>query len=156
VHPSYPFLTSDSSLREFVSLWEARTLPKAQWTHGAHVAVCSFYTVVFGPTEALRRMRQGIPLYNLAVGGQNTEDSGYHETLTCLWAKIVSDFIAVSQFATPFAAVEATVLRYGQERKLHEAFYTYDVVADRRARREWVPPDVETPFNPAKSPGKLP
>jgi hypothetical protein len=101
-------------------------------------------------------MREGIPLYNLACGGQNTEDSGYHETLTCLWAKIVSDFIAAHQFSTAFAAVEATVLRYGQERKLHEAFYSYNVVADRRARREWVAPDVEPPFDSAKRPDKLP
>jgi hypothetical protein len=41
--------------------------------------------------------------------------------------------------------VESTVLRYGQERKLHETFYTFDVVADRLARREWVPPD-KTPL----------
>jgi hypothetical protein len=139
--PSYPFLDSESSLGEFVRLWESRTLPKSQWTHAAHVTVCSFYTAKFGHSEALRRMREGIPLYNVAVGGQNTEDSGYHETLTCLWANVIQEFLAGSQFPTPFAAVEATVRRYGQERKLHEAFYSYDVVADRRARREWVAPD---------------
>ncbi len=137
----HPFLASDSTLRAFVAEWEARTLPKAQWTHAAHVAVCAFYTVEHGHTEALRRMREGIPVYNAAVGGQNTEDSGYHETLTCLWAQIIADFMATQQFTTPFAAVEAAVLRYGQERKLHETFYSYNVVADRRARREWVPPD---------------
>ncbi len=137
----YPFLASDSSLREFVSQWETRTLPKAQWTHAAHVGVCAFYTATLGPAEALRRMREGIPLYNDACGTKNTEDSGYHETLTCLWAQIVADFITAHPFPTPFAAVEATVLRYGQERKLHETFYTFNVVADRRARREWIPPD---------------
>jgi hypothetical protein len=137
----YPFLASESSLRNFVSEWELHALPKEQWTHAAHVAVCAFYTVEHGHTHALRRMREGIPLYNSAVGGQNTEDSGYHETLTCLWAQIIADFMATQQFATSFAAVEATVLRYAQERKLHEAFYSYNIVADRRARREWVPPD---------------
>lgn len=139
--PSYPFLACESALRDFVAQWESHTLPKEQWTHGAHVGVCAYYTVQHGPAEALRRMRAGIPSYNLAVGGQNTADAGYHETLTCLWAQIVADFIAAHPSATPFEAVEATVLRYGQERKLHETFYTFNVVADRRARREWVPPD---------------
>ncbi len=125
-----------------MALWESHQLEKAAWTHAAHVAVCAFYTAEFSAADALRRMREGIPLYNAAVGGQNTADSGYHETLTCLWAKIVGDFIAAGQFATPYAAVCATVERFGEERKLHEAFYSYDVVADRRARREWVPPDV--------------
>jgi hypothetical protein len=136
-----PFLASDSSLRDFVALWEARRLPKAEWTHAAHVAVCAFYAAEFGPLDALRRMREGIPIYNVAVGGQNTQESGYHETLTCLLAKIVGDFIAAGEFTTPYAAVCAAVQRFGQQRKLHEEFYTYDVVADRRARREWVPPD---------------
>ncbi len=57
---------------------------------------------------------------------------------------IVGDFVAEGRFATPHAAVRAAVLRFGQERKLHENFYTYNVVADRRARREWVPPDRDT------------
>jgi hypothetical protein len=145
VHPTYPFLSSDASLRSFVSQWETHALPKEQWTHAAHVAVCAFYTAEFGPADALSRMRAGIPVYNEAVGGKNTEESGYHETLTCLWAQIVADFIVAHSFSTPFHAVEATVLRYGQERKLHETFYTYNVIADRRARREWVPPD-KVPF----------
>jgi hypothetical protein len=125
-----------------VSRWENHTLPKADWTHAAHVAVCAFYTAEFGSEEALQRMRLGIPPYNVASGGQNTEDSGYHETLTCFWAAIIRDFIAAQNFATTFAAVQATVLRFGQERKLHESHYSFDVVADRRARREWIPSDT--------------
>jgi hypothetical protein len=139
---AYAFLLSASTLDEFVRAWEARTLPKVQWTHAAHVAVCAFYTAEFGHAEALRRMRTGIPLYNVAVGGENTDNAGYHETLTCLWANIVRDFLAATVFPTTFDAVQAAVLRYGQERKLHQAFYRYDVVADHRARREWVPPDA--------------
>jgi len=153
---NYPFLASESSLRDFVSQWEFHTLPKAQWTHAAHVAVCAFYTASFGSVEALSRMRARIPLYNLAVGTQNTEDSGYHETLTVLWVNIVGDFIAAREFATPFAAVEATVNRFGQERKLHEAFYTFNVVTDRHARRQWVPPDAAPLPDLAKTPDKLP
>ena len=138
---SHPFLISPAALLQFIHHWEARTLPKEHWTHAAHVAVCAFYTFTHGPADALRRMRVGIPLYNLAVGGQNTEDSGYHETLTVLWAKVIAEFISAHNFATPFEAVQATVLEYGEQRKLHEMFYTFNVVQDRRARREWIPPD---------------
>jgi hypothetical protein len=138
---THPFLQSDEDLHNFVAQWEVLTLPKVQWSHAAHVAVCTFYTARFGPDEALRRMQQGIPVYNAAVGGQNTEDSGYHETLTCLWAQIIRDALAGGEFPTPFAAVEAMVQRFGEQHKLHEAYYSYDVVASRQARREWVAPD---------------
>jgi hypothetical protein len=140
--PTHPFLSSDAALREFVRFWELRTLPKAQWTHAAHVAVCAFYTAELGPEEALRRMREGIPLYNVAAGGQNTEDSGYHETLTILWAHVIRDFLATLTYADSFAAVEAVVQRYGEDRKLHERFYSFNVVTDRKARKEWVQPDL--------------
>jgi hypothetical protein len=138
---AYPFLASDSALRQFVRQWEERVLPKAEWTHAAHVAVCAFYTAEFGPPEALRRMRAGIPLYNLAVGTLNTGDSGYHETLTCFWAQVIGDFITSGQFLTAFDAVGTTLIRFGHERRLHTSFHSFDVVADRRARREWIPPD---------------
>lgn len=141
--PVYPFLLSESALQQLMAAFESRTLPKEQWTHGAHVAACAFYNATYGPAEALRRMRENIPLYNIAVGGKNTEESGYHETLTCLWAQIIAQFLAALPAASPFAAVEATVRRYGQERKLHEAFYTFDVVTDRQARRQWIPPDKQ-------------
>jgi hypothetical protein len=105
---THPFLASAAALREFVNSWERHTLPQAQWTHAAHVAVCAFYTAEFSPTEALRRMREGIPPYNISVGGQNTEDSGYHKTLACLWAKIIGDFLSTAQHHNTFAAPDAS------------------------------------------------
>jgi hypothetical protein len=76
----------------------------------------------FAHFTPLRRMREGIPIYKVAVGVQSTEERGYHETLTCLWAKIVGDFVAAGEFATPYAAVKATVQRFGRQRKLHQEF----------------------------------
>ena len=88
-------------------------------------------------------MRERIPLYNVAVGGENTADSGYHETLTILWCQIVAEFLAPQQFATPLAAVCAATSEFGDDKKRHELYYTFDVVRDRLARRQWVPPDKQ-------------
>ena len=44
-------------------------------------------------------------------------------------------------FASRLEAVRATVLAYGKDRDRYKLFYTFDVVRDRRARREWVAPD---------------
>ncbi len=76
---------TESELDEFISQFLAGTLPKSAWTHAAHVAVTAAWTRE-NPATALDRLRAAIPRYNEATGGQNTEDSGYHETLTCFGA----------------------------------------------------------------------
>jgi len=41
--------------------------------------------------------------------------------------------------------VRAAVAAFGSERDRFRQFYSFDVVRDRRARREWVAPDLTPP-----------
>ena len=84
------FLSSEEELDDFLTAWEAGTLPKAEFTHAAHVAVAVCYTWTRTPAEALPWLRERISAFNAAVGGQNTADAGYHETLTRFWAEVVA------------------------------------------------------------------
>ena len=38
-----PSTIPQSALDSFIHAWELRTLPKAEFTHAAHVAVCAYY-----------------------------------------------------------------------------------------------------------------
>ena len=40
--------------------------------------------------ETLNRMRMGLRAYNEALGGENTEEAGYHETLTQYYVGAIS------------------------------------------------------------------
>jgi hypothetical protein len=75
------FLSSDATLDALIAGFEDGTWPKAQWTHAAHLALGACY--ILKGNRALDRLRTGIPRYNISQGGANTDDSGYHETLTC-------------------------------------------------------------------------
>ena len=86
---------------------------------------------------------RGILHFNDCVGTANTEDSGYHETLTRFWAGIVGGFVRVRQFPSRFEAVREAVRQFGEDRDRHRLYYGFDVVRDRRARREWIEPDRE-------------
>jgi hypothetical protein len=44
-------------------------------------------------------------------------------------------------FEAKFEAVRSAVETFGPQRDRHKRYYTFDVVHDRRARREWVEPD---------------
>ena len=87
------FVASEEAFRAFVEAWERGTLPRAQWSHAAHVGIGACYTVRYGES-ALAKIREGILRYNDAVGTANTESSGYHETLTRLWAGVVAEAVA--------------------------------------------------------------
>jgi hypothetical protein len=102
-------------------------------------AVGTYYAVCYRES-ALEKTRIGIVRYNNAVGTANTDTAGYHETLTCFWAALLA---RESQgIKDPLEAVRLTVERYGQERRLHERYYSFDVVNNVDARRRWIPPDI--------------
>jgi hypothetical protein len=44
-------------------------------------------------------------------------------------------------FSTRFEAVKHATELFGKERDRHRFYYSFDVVKDRRARREWIKPD---------------
>jgi hypothetical protein len=139
----YDFLASREAFAEFLAGWEAGTLPKARWTHTAHIAVGACYTVRY-PDSAFERIKNGILRYNAAVGTKNSEMSGYHETLTRLWANVLAK--VVHGFADPWEAACVAVAKLGGARDLPQLHYSFDVIGSREARRNWIPPDREGPY----------
>jgi flavin reductase (DIM6/NTAB) family NADH-FMN oxidoreductase RutF len=141
----YPFLESEAALEKFVHRWEAGRLTKAEWTHGAHVGTAAYHAFELDAEALFRRMKTRIIYHNECVGTANTEDNGYHETLTRFWAETVGEFVRSGRFSTRFEAVKHSTQRFGEDRDRHRLYYGFDVVKDRRARREWIKPDREPP-----------
>jgi flavin reductase (DIM6/NTAB) family NADH-FMN oxidoreductase RutF/Arc/MetJ-type ribon-helix-helix transcriptional regulator len=144
LHLHYPFIESEQLLEEFLRLWEAGTLSRSCWTHSAHVAVAAYYAFDYPQETAFQMTKSGILHFNVCVGTANTEDSGYHETLTRFWAGVVGGFVRSGQFPSRLEAVRNAVRQFGEDRDRHRLHYSFDVVRDRRARREWIQPDRES------------
>ena len=133
-------LTDSEILHEF----ENRSFPLAQWNHAAHLRVAGSYLLGHPVDEALRRMREGVRRYNEASGGKNTEDSGYHETLTCFWMAVAAAFLG--RLPSSMAAdgkIQALVDEFGSRQDLFREYYSFDVVKSREARAGWVEPDLK-------------
>jgi flavin reductase ActVB len=143
---AYPFLESDAALHDFIKRWEAGRLTKAEWTHGAHVGTAAYFAFELEAEALFERMKTGIIHHNECVGTANTEDNGYHETLTRFWAGTVGEFVRSGRFSTRFEAVKNATQLFGEDRDRHRLYYGFDVVRDRRARREWIKPDREPPL----------
>jgi hypothetical protein len=139
------FLGSEDALADFLRTWETGRLSKQAWTHAAHVAVAACYAFEHDLETTFARMKMGIIRHNECVGTANTETNGYHETLTRFWAGEICELVQAGGSRSRLEAVRAAVEKFAQDRDRFRRFYSFDVVGDKRARREWVPPDVAAP-----------
>ncbi|TPG40673.1 hypothetical protein EAH79_11660 [Sphingomonas koreensis] len=119
------------------------TLPKSQWTHAAHFAVAIWLLRRWDDFSWQRDMPRVIRRYNEAMGNQNTDTSGYHETITFASMRVAQHFAdSASRCAPTFEIVNALLrTRFGGKDWLldHWSHATLFSVA---ARTRWVGPDL--------------
>ena len=142
------------TLDELVAAFRARTLTHAEWTHAAHLSVGAWYVSHFGADAALARLRDEIRLLNEAHGTVNSSSSGYHETITAAFVRLLDEALAGFARDVPLERrIEALLAGpLGQSRVLL-SFWSRDVLMSARARAEWVPPALKelVPISPRSS-----
>lgn len=79
-------LQDGAAIERLVHDFEALSLPRANWTHRAHLAVGVHYVRHRGLAGALQRMRERIQAYNLAWGDRD----GYSETITATYLRSIA------------------------------------------------------------------
>jgi hypothetical protein len=90
-----PFLhyTDDEPMRALGRRLLDRTLPKAEWTHQAHL-VATLYLLCERPDVDVELALPGIIWrYNEASGTRNTDSGGYHETITRFYLRALGAFL---------------------------------------------------------------
>lgn len=136
------FFDSAAAIRHIGEGLLARTLPKAEWTHEAHLAACAWLVLERGDVSPETRLPGIIRSYNLAVGGENTDSAGYHETLTQLYIIGVRRFLATCQADGLLAKVNALLASEMAPRDWPLRFYSRERLFSVSARRGWVEPDL--------------
>jgi len=64
---TFALLESDSDLQRFVDAWKAGRLPKAEWTHAAHVAMAAYFAFDRAADATFAIMKAGILHHNTSV-----------------------------------------------------------------------------------------
>ena len=140
-HPTR-FFDSAEVIRHIGEGLLARSLPRPEWTHEAHLAACA-WLVLERPEIDLETQLPGIiSCYNVAVGGENTDSAGYHETLTQLYIKGVRRFLATCEEESLLAKVNALLASDMAPRDWPFRFYSRELLFSVPARRGWVEPDL--------------
>ncbi len=133
---------TEQEIDEFIAAFEAGTLPKTRWTHGAHLLTGACYVHALGEAAAIDKMRLCVRRYNEAVGGKNTDTSGYHETITVAWIKLLARLLRESAPIERAAFAELALRRFEADRSIFSRYYDFDLVASVEARRTWVAPTL--------------
>ena len=79
----------DAAIRDIGERMLARTLPKAEWTHEAHLSTCAWLILERPEIVPERDLPDLIRRYNESVGGVNSDSEGYHETITQVMIRAV-------------------------------------------------------------------
>ena len=120
-----------------------RSLPRADWTHEAHLAACLWILRERPDIDAKTEMRGIISSYNAAVGGVNDDSQGYHDTITHCFIRAVACHLRDSPPGAELADSVNTLLRspYGR-RDWPLTHYSRELLFSVAARRNFVSPDL--------------
>ena len=136
------FATDDAIIRIGEGL-VARTLPRPDWTHEAHLAA-TLYLLARRPDIDLDKELPGIiRRYNESVGGLNDDTQGYHETITRIYLQGVRLFLSDADRAAQLNELVNALLRSPIGRRDWPLrFYSAERLFSVEARRDFVDPNL--------------
>jgi hypothetical protein len=129
---------------ELINQFEMLTLPFEQWTHRAHVRVAYCYLSTRRFREAMECICSGIRAFNAANNVPKGPTSGYNETTTVAFIRLIFAVMQAYGKAMPTADSEAFYQMHPQlmHRHVLRFFYSPEQRLHPDAKRTFVPPDL--------------
>ena len=149
-HADAPY--SDEQVASLARRLLDHSLPKAEWTHAAHLTAT--LRLVRTRDAGLERDMPGIiQTYNVAVGGVNDDHNGYHETITQAYLSAIRAFVAAlpADIGDGEAAARLMATPMG-DKAWPLAFWSRRRLFSVEARRGWIEPDLAPLFAPVGTP----
>jgi len=134
---------SDAEIEHIGEGLLARTLPRDEWTHEAHLASTTYLLTRRPDVDIDAQLPGIIRRYNESVGGVNDDTQGYHETITRVFLDGVRLFLGEADADEPLhGLVNELLLSPMGRRDWPLRFYSPALLFSVEARRKFVPPDV--------------
>lgn len=136
--------SSEAEIKRAGEKFLDRSLPKPEWTHAAHFAV-TMWLIRHRPALDLDEHLPGlIRSFNEATGTANTDNGGYHETITRASLAAARAWLAAS---SPSLALNETLDQLlasplGDSKWLLD-YWSHERLFSVAARRSWIPPDLK-------------
>lgn len=119
------------------------TLPRAQWTHEAHLAATTYLLLRRSEIDLEEELPGLIRRYNESVGGVNSETEGYHDTITRVFLCGIRLFLSDADLSRPLDELVNALLKSPMGRRDWPLrFYTRDRLFSIAARTGFIEPDI--------------
>jgi len=140
------FFADDAAIRHVGEGLLARTLPKAEWTHEAHLAACLWLLTERPDIDAEQKLPAIISRYNEAAGGVNDATQGYHHTITLTYIAAIREFLSRAPNGLSLAERVNRLLSAPEGRRDWPLrCYSRALLFSVEARLGYVPPDLGGP-----------
>lgn len=133
---------SDEAIRRIAAGLMACTLPRADWTHEAHLAAVAILLLEYPECQPEQDLPGIISRYNESVGGVNDDHQGYHETLTQFWIANARAHLAAHPGGDLLARVNGFIASPAGSRAAPLAYFSRARLFSVEARRRLVEPDL--------------
>ena len=121
----------------------ARSLPREEWTHEAHLAATTYLVLRHPEIDLDKELPGFIRRYNESVGGVNSDTEGYHDTITRVFLHGIRLFLSEANPREPLhELVNELLLSPMGRREWPFRFYSRDRLLSVEARRGFANPDV--------------
>ena len=139
--------------KDLIKSFEDCTIPLDQWNQRTHVSIAYLYLTENEFGDALDMMRRGVKAYNAHNGIVESPVSGYNETTTVAFLRIIDTLIKAydgtfpTRSADEFCEIHPQVLSkhvlrffYSPERRMHPDAKTRFIEPDLAPLPEWGKP----------------
>jgi hypothetical protein len=143
IQPVFGGLRSDAEAAAIGEDFIARTLPRERWTHEAHLIAALYVLTGRRDLVAERDLPRLIRSYNAAIGFEDDDGRGYHETITQFHIRAIRHFIARRGADLGLAALcnELIASPLGA-RDLIFSYYSRETLFSLEAKGRFVQPDL--------------
>ncbi len=132
------YYKSDDEIRSLVNEFEACSFHPSEFRHHQHLAVVLWYVANLPYADASEKMKGGIQRLAARYG-----KTGYHETITEFWLRMVRGFLLESEHPASIAALANQVIEKCADKNLILNYYSPELLASPEAKSDWVEPDLE-------------
>jgi hypothetical protein len=128
----------DEELCSLVRAFENCEIHPAEFKHYQHLAVALWYITHFSCDEASEKMRSGIQRLAAAYG-----KTGYHETITIFWLRMVREFFARTTTGESAATIANRLVQTYSDKNVIGDYFSAELLASKEAKEGWVEPDLK-------------
>jgi hypothetical protein len=132
------YYKSDDEIRSLVDRFEACSFQPSEFRHQQHLAVVLWYVANLSYPDASERMKSGIQRLAASFG-----QTGYHETITEFWLRMVHAFLPEGERAESIAVLANQFIEKCANKDLILDHYSPELLASPEAKANWLEPDLK-------------